>query len=217
VQCDRDCLILLSCLSNQLNAGRAHQRTRRVRVAGRLLLVGLGDRTWAAAAGAPFLEAARVLRAAGAGALVGATGFVVAFARFFGTLSSSFSLSPSSDGRFFPRVVVFGAAFVAAFAGAALVFRAAGGTAARTGTGARTGAGAVSFFAGEGLVTLTGAAVEGSRSSTRLMFRLLLGMRLTRRSRRDRRLATWASHIATSFSPRALTAVVVSRVVVYDF
>ena len=135
----------------------ALQRARRVRVAGRVLL-GFGESTWLAGAGPPFLEAARVLRAAGAGADAGAdvTDFVAAFTRFFGTLSSSFSLSPSSDVRFFPRVVVFGAVLGAAFAGAVLVLRAAGWTAARTGTGARTGVGAISFFTGEGLASLTG-------------------------------------------------------------
>jgi hypothetical protein len=186
-------------------AARVHHRTRRVRVAGRLL-VGLGERT-CAADGATFLEAARVLRAAGTGA---AAGLVVVLTRFFGTLSSSFSLSPSSDGRFLPRVVVFGAGFGAAFAGTALVFRAAGCVAVRAGTGARAAFGAASLFVGEDFATFTGPLADGSSSSERLMVRLLLGMRLTRRSRRDRRLATWASHMATSFSPRAFTVVNVS-------
>lgn len=150
--------------------------------------------------GAIFFEAARVPRVAGADALVAV--LAVGLTRFFGTLSSSFSLSPSSDGRFLPLMVGFGAGFGAAFAGGALVLRAAGWVAARTGTGA----GAFSFLAGEGLATLTGAFADGSSSSTRLMLRLLLGMRFTRLSRRDRRLATCASHIATSFSPRAFSS-----------
>ena len=184
-----------------------HHRTRRVRVAGRLLL-GLGDRTWAVAEGTPFLEAARVLRAAAVGADDGgcAAGFAVAFARFFGTLSSSFSLSPSSDGRFFPRGAALGAVLAAAFVGAALVLRAAGWVVVRLGVGTTTGAGTVSFLTGEDLVGFAGTLVIGSRSSKRLMLRLLFGMRLTRRSRRDRRLATCASHMAVSFSPRALTS-----------
>ena len=104
-------------------------RTRRVRVAGRLLF-GLGDSTCEGTIGPPFLEAARVLREAGAaagaaGCVDGADLVVAAFARFLGTLSSSFSLSPSSEGRFFPRVV-FDTALGAAFAGAAFVLRAAG-------------------------------------------------------------------------------------------
>jgi hypothetical protein len=178
---------------------RVHHRTRRVRVAGRLL-VGFGERT-CAAEGATFLEAARVLRAAGTGA--GTPGLVVALTRFFGTLSSSFSLSPSSDGRVLPRVTAFGAVFGAAFGGTALAFRAAGCV-------ARAAFGAASLFVGEDFATFVGAWADGSSSSERLMVRLLLGMRLTRRSKRDRRLATWASHMATSFSPRAFTIVNVS-------
>lgn len=161
------------------------QRTRRVRVAGRLF-VGFGERTWLAD-GAIFLDAARVLREAGAAALV------AAFTRFFGTLSSSFSLSPSSEGRFLPRTVAFGAGFAATgagFAGAALVLRAAGCVAVRVGTGASTAFGAASLLRGEDFATFAELLADGSSSSTRVMVRLLLGMRLTRRSRRDRRLAT---------------------------
>jgi hypothetical protein len=170
------------------------------------LLSGFGDST---CDGTALREAARVLRVAAG--LAGAT----VFARFLGTLSSSFSLSPSSEGRFFPRVVFgagfeagFGASFFAAGAGAVRVLRVAAvgavgrvgtgvgaGADAMAGAGAATGAGTTCFFAGTALTGLA-AGSAASRRSMSFMLRLLAGMRLTRRSRRDRRLATWASHMA---------------------
>lgn len=161
----------ISAVSDHVAVERPpYQRCRRIRVVGGRLLFGFGDRT--CGCGATFLDAARVLRVAGAAAAFGA-----ALTRFLGTSSSSFSLSPSSDGLFFPRVV-FDAGLGAGFAGAALVLRAAG-AGARTGTGA--GAAAASFLAG----ALEGAGIDASSRSMSLIFRLLLGMRLTRRSRRD--------------------------------
>jgi len=153
-----------------------------------------------------FLEAARVLRA-GAGPEVGGAALTGTLTRFFGTLSSSFSLSPSSEGRFFPRKA-FAAGFGAGFMGAALVFRVAGTTAGRTGAEAGKTVGIASFLTGPRLTFLDGAALEISRRSMSFMLRLLLGMRLMRRSKRDRALAICASHMARSFSVRVLPTTV---------
>ena len=98
----------------------------------------------AATAGTALRLAARVLRVLAG--LAGADAAAAVFVRFLLT-SSTFSFSPSSDGRFLPRavlvapllpalvVVVLGACL----AGAALALRAAGGGA---GFGARVGTGA---------------------------------------------------------------------------
>ena len=56
------------------------------------------------------------------------------------------------------------------------------------------------FFGGADLAGADFVGTEASRRSTRGVWRLVGGMRLTRRSRRDRRLAHWASHWARSFS-----------------
>lgn len=173
------------------------QRWRRVRGAERLLL-GLGDKTW----GAAFLDAALVLLVVAAGL----PGAVVGFARFLGTFSSSFSLSPSSDGRFLPRAIL-GTGLGAGLAGTARVLRATAVVAAGARIGAVVVPSAISFLAGNFAV----AGMDASRRSMSFILRLLLGMRLMRRSRRDRRLATCASHMATSFSLRALTATVSKR------
>ena len=153
----------------------------------------------------------------------------MAFVRFLGTGSSAFSLSSldmSSLTRFLVRVV---ACLGAALVGAAL--DAAGLVVGVVRVLRVTGAGAGAFFVVVGLVgaAFTGAGLgarvagadmagagmagsgmvragmAGASTSTNDIWRWVAGTRLTRRSRRARRLAHWASHIARNFSLRALT------------
>lgn len=184
-----------------------------------------GDST---SAGAVFRDAVRVARVVGADGLAATGCFAVVVAartRFLGTARSAetFSLSSlatSSLLRFLPRVEVvgtdlegaclatglvagFGAALavpgrdVVVLAGAALVLRAG------------AGAGAGAFLVGAALTGVgagfAGDGGDGARSSISGIRRFVAGTRFTRRSRRDRRLAHCASHIARSFSLRALT------------
>ena len=153
----------------------------------------------------------------------GAAGAAAGALALFLGLSTSFSFSTSSDALFLPRPdvsVTFGSGlFLAAAVVVAARLRVAGAggavLAARVGTGAGAGmGGATSFletavFAARvafvaGLVTF-GGATEASRRSWRVMLRLEAGIRFTRRSRRERRDAHWASHMALSFSLRAFT------------
>lgn len=151
----------------------------------------------------------------------GAAGAAAGALAFFLGFSTSFSFSTSSDVLFLPRPdvsVTFGSGLLLVVVVAArLRVAGAGGAvlAARVGTGAGAGmGGATSFletavFAARvafvaGLVTF-GGATEASRRSWRVMLRLEAGIRLTRRSRRERRDAHWASHMALSFSLRAFT------------
>lgn len=167
-------------------------------------------------------EAALVALAAGL-LTAGAFGTVAALARFLGTANSAFSLSSldnSSLVRFLARVELvslvsvalivglvgarLGAALgaslgvtaldvvVVVVAGAARVFRA-------------VFAGAAAFLVGTVFVEVEEAGSAALRSSVRGSWRLVGGMRLTRRSRRDWRLAHCASHCACSFSLRAST------------
>lgn len=160
---------------------------------------------------------------------------VAARTLFFGTSRSTFSLSSlaaSSLLRFFPRVEVVGTDFegacldtglvvglgagaARAVAGRDVVVAAGAARVFGAGAGAVTGAGAgAAFFA---VVFLVGTALAGAgaglatgggggaRSSMSGICRFVAGTRFTRRSRRDWRLAHWASHMARSFSLRALT------------
>jgi hypothetical protein len=149
---------------------------------------------------------ARVARGAGA-----------AFVLFFGTVNSAlFSLSSaemSSLVRLVPRTG-FGATLEAALAG----LFAAGWPVAAVGVGrvrrvpcdGTITAGSFAFLAGTGFGATIGAG--GSRISIILVVRLMLGTRLMRRSRRDRRLAHCASHMARSLSFREVTVTRVSNV-----
>ena len=83
-------------------------------------------------------------------------------------------------------------------AGAARVLRVAG---AGAGGAFLVGAALTGAGAGAGLAGGDG----GVRSSMSGIWRLVAGTRFTRRSRRERRLAHCASHIARSFSLRAWT------------
>jgi hypothetical protein len=179
-----------------------------------------GDRTCAATV-VFWRDAARVERVVGAAGLAAAGAFsfeAVALTRFLGTSSSAFSLSSleiSSLPRFLVRVAVavcFGAGFAAAgFCLGAVVFVVVVAGAARVLRVAGAGAGADAFFAAAVFVDVAlvlaglGAGARGARSSTSGIWRLVAGMRLTRRSRRERRLAAWASIIARSLSTRAST------------
>ena len=161
-------------------------------------------------------DAARVVRVVVAGFAGAAALLVGARARFLGTASSAvvFSLSSlemSSLLRFFARVAdvslvivdlifglvagfgIFADAFAEGAFGAVRVLRAAGtvAPAALVTTAALVGAGVM--------------VPAPERSSTRETCLLLDGIRLTRRSRRDCRLAHCASHWARSFSFRAST------------
>ena len=173
-------------------------------------LLFFGERIWA---GAGFRrEVARVVLAAGALLAATGAGFWGAVRTRFLVTSSAFSLSSldsSSLDRFLPRVVVClgaglaGAGLVAAalLAGAARVLRAV----------VAGGGGCFLMVVLAGAAGLAGAGFEaavvvaGARSSERGSCRLVAGTRLTRLSRRDRRLAHCASHIARNFSFRALT------------
>lgn len=170
-------------------------------------------------------EAARVVRvvaAAAAGLAAAGALAVAALTLFLGTASSAaFSLSSldtSSLPRFFPRVVLFslvtvglGAALVATGFGAGFASslgaadfdeEAVGAVRVLLVAGAEVDADADAgaFFAGAALAGADFVGTEASRRSIRGVWRLVGGMRLTRRSRRDRRLAHWASHWARSFS-----------------
>jgi len=164
-------------------------------LAGFRALFVFGDKMAAGAAGF-CLEAARVVLVAGA--LATGAGFDVAVRALFLT-ASAFSLSSleiSSLDRFLPRAAVFGAGLAGAGFGAGLLLVGA----ARV---LRAAAGAGTAF----LVTmgLGSTFSAGARSSMMGIWRLLAGMRLTRRSRRDCREAHCASHMALNFSLRALT------------
>jgi len=141
-----------------------------------------------------------------AGALLAATGagfWAAVRARFLVT-SSAFSLSSldiSSLDRFAERLAVrslgaTGMVAAALLAGAARVLRAvvAGGGCFLVVVGL---AGAASLV-GAGFDAVVVAA--GARSSAKGSCRLVAGTRLTRLSRRDRRLAHCASHMARNFS-----------------
>jgi hypothetical protein len=183
-------------------------------------LLFFGERTWV---GAVFWrDAARVVLAV-AGLVAGAAGFCAgARTRFLETSRAAFSLSSldnSSLLRFLPRVKVVGLAAGLEATGLAAVDL-LGAVLARA---VRVLAVAVvvveivaeagAFFVGAAFVDATdlvgagfGARIAGVSSSTSGIWRLVVGMRLTRRSRRDRRLAHCASHCARNFSWRVLTA-----------
>jgi hypothetical protein len=162
-------------------------------------LLFLGERTWV---GAGFWrDAARVVLVV-AGLVAGAAGFCAgARTLFLETSRAAFSLSSldnSSLLRFLPRVEVVGLAPDLAAAGLAPVDL-LGAVLARAvrvlvvavvvvevGAGAATFFVAAVFVEAAGLVGATfGATTTGVRSSTRGIWRLVVGMRFTRRSRRD--------------------------------
>lgn len=159
-----------------------------------LALSFLGDKTWA---GTAFVrEAARVVRVVGA-VLVAAAGlWVAALALFLGTASSAaFSLSSldnSSLLRFFARVAFGSLVSVALPAGAVAMAFVAGAAGLDVVVvvgvvrGLRVaGAGAGAFFAVAAFTGAASAILDASSRSIRDIWRLVAGMRLTRRSRRD--------------------------------
>jgi hypothetical protein len=150
------------------------------------------------AAGVVFWrEAARVVLAVAAGLATGTGAFCTgARTRFLGTSRAAFSLSSldiSSLPRFLPReVVCLGIGFVAVGFATVLVGAA---VVAAVRVLRVAGAGAAFFlviaaFAGAALAVVgLGARLGGASSSESGIWRFVAGTRLTRRSRRDRRLA----------------------------
>jgi len=156
-------------------------------------------------------EAARVARVVAVGFAAACAFGAGPLARFLGTASSAaaFSLSSldiSSLARFFARVelvslvmVDFTAGLVATRLVASLSSSLGAAACCVLVVGAArvlrvVAAGAAAFLDG---TALAAADVVGSvplRRSVRGSWRLVGGMRLTRRSRRDWRLAHWASH-----------------------
>ena len=152
--------------------------------------------------------------------------------RFFGTGRSAFSLSSpdiSSLLRFLARVVFVGCAYVGVglalaagfarlmsgeevagaeelvgieFVGAARVLREAG-----AGAGADVFLAAAVLVVGAGAVATGCAGADALRRSSSVVWRVTVGMRLTRRSRRDCMLAHCASHCARSFSFRESSSI----------
>jgi hypothetical protein len=187
-----------------------------------------GDRTWVAAFVREAARVARVVVVVGAAGFW--TGAGAALTRFFGAGSSAFSLSSediSSLLRFLARVVLVAFAYAGvgllvladlgrssvadagaaaeevamAFVGAAVrVLRAAGGFVVAFLAAVAVFAMGAGAGAGAGFVVAGAAAFRSSRT---VVCRVTLGMRLTRRSKRDCIEAACALHCARSFSMRA--------------